>query len=84
MLIIFLGCVSVAEWVYSGFDFVLVTLTLLLQKILVGFIPTKIFAPTSKVSGLSVLSLNVKQGTLRTHISSCIPTESVKTNEKNL
>lgn len=47
-------------------------------RILFGFVPASVFAPTSNVSGLSVLSLNVTHGTLRMQASSCTPPESVK------
>jgi len=49
------------------------------STILLDSVPASIFDPTSTVSGLSVLSLSVTQGTPRMHVSSCTPPESERT-----
>lgn len=44
-----------------------------------GSVPARMFASTVTVSGRSVLSLRVMQGTFRMQVSSWTPPESVKT-----
>jgi hypothetical protein len=65
----------------NGFNqvFLWARLVLAASRILCGFVPASMFDPTSKVSGLSVLSRKVTQGMPRMQVSSCTPPESVKT-----
>ena len=56
-----------------------ISMILTLFIILSGLVPARMFDPTSIVSGRSVLSRSVTQGTLRMQVSSCTPPESVRT-----
>ena len=49
-----------------------------LERMVLGFVPARVLAPTSKVSGRSVLYLNVTHGTPKMHASSWTPPESVR------
>ncbi|MCX6651937.1 MAG: hypothetical protein NT137_01070 [Methanomassiliicoccales archaeon] len=47
-------------------------------RIRVGSIPADKFEPTTRVSGRSVFSRRVTQGTFKMHASSWMPSESVR------
>ena len=53
-------------------------LTFAASRILSESVPAGMFEPSSRVSGLSVLSRNVTQGTPRMQVSSCTPQGNVK------
>lgn len=57
----------------------LVVIALAADKILSGLVPASMLAPTATVSGRSVLSRRVTQGTCRMQVSSWTPPESVRT-----
>ena len=49
-----------------------------LERMVWGFVPARVLAPASRVSGRSVLYLRVTHGTPRMHASSWTPPESVR------